>query len=125
MSAAAGAITTLVGASPWNTSLALTWLSGSTYGRTLDQLVPVLVCLAARLPLALAGARGLDPVALDEDVPRVLGASLDRLWLGYLVLARCSRRTVIAPSQLAAGLVTALVGAPYFVWLLWRTRAVR
>jgi iron complex transport system permease protein len=33
--------------------------------------------------------------------------------------------TVIAPSQLAAGLVTALVGAPYFVWLLWRTRAVR
>jgi iron complex transport system permease protein len=32
-------------------------------------------------------------------------------------------RTVIAPSQLAAGLVTALVGAPYFVWLLRRGRA--
>jgi iron complex transport system permease protein len=28
-------------------------------------------------------------------------------------------RTVIAPTQLAAG----LLGAPYFVWLLWRSRA--
>lgn len=32
-------------------------------------------------------------------------------------------RTVIAPAQLPAGLVTALVGTPYFLWLLWRTRA--
>ena len=32
-------------------------------------------------------------------------------------------RTVIAPSQLAAGLVTALIGAPYFVFLLYRSRA--
>jgi len=31
-------------------------------------------------------------------------------------------RTVIAPGQLPAGLVTAVVGAPYFVWLLWRAR---
>jgi iron complex transport system permease protein len=30
---------------------------------------------------------------------------------------------VPAPSQLAAGLVTALIGAPYFVWLLWRSRS--
>jgi iron complex transport system permease protein len=178
VSAAAGAVTTLIvlGASPWNTSLALTWLSGSTYGRTLDQLVPVAICLLAGLPLALAGARSLDLVALDEDVPRVLGVSLDRFRLGYLVLAAvltaaaaCAvgalgfvglvaphaaralvgarnrlvlpvavglgallvsvadtvGRTVVAPSQLAAGLVTAMVGAPYFVWLLWRTRAAR
>jgi iron complex transport system permease protein len=31
-------------------------------------------------------------------------------------------RTVIAPSQIAAGLVTALIGAPYFVLLMWRSR---
>ena len=31
-------------------------------------------------------------------------------------------RTVIAPGQLPAGLLTALVGTPYFVWLLWRSR---
>jgi iron complex transport system permease protein len=32
-------------------------------------------------------------------------------------------RTVIAPAQLPAGLGVALLGAPYFVWLLWRSRA--
>lgn len=31
-------------------------------------------------------------------------------------------RTVVAPAQLPAGLMVALVGAPYFVHLLWRSR---
>lgn len=31
-------------------------------------------------------------------------------------------RTVIAPAQIPAGLVCALIGTPYFVRLLWRTR---
>ena len=33
-------------------------------------------------------------------------------------------RTVIAPAQIPAGLVTAIIGTPYFVWLLWRSRKV-
>jgi ferric hydroxamate transport system permease protein len=32
-------------------------------------------------------------------------------------------RTVIAPAQVPAGLVVAAVGAPYFVYLLYRSRA--
>jgi iron complex transport system permease protein len=176
VSAAAGAITTLVVVvvSPWNTNLALTWLAGTTYGRSTGQVVPVAVCLLIALPLALAGARTLDLVALDEDVPRVLGVPLHRTRLAFLALAAvltaaaaCAvgalgfvglvaphaaralvgarhavalpvavglgallvsvadtlGRTLIAPAQLAAGLVTALLGAPYFVWLLWRSRA--
>ena len=45
--------------------------------------------------------------------------------LGALLvsLADTLGRTVIAPAQIPAGLLTALVGAPYFVWLLWRSRA--
>ncbi len=31
-------------------------------------------------------------------------------------------RTLIAPAQLPAGLLTAVIGTPYFVWLLWRSR---
>jgi iron complex transport system permease protein len=175
VSAAATALTTLVvvTVSPWNINTALTWLAGSTYGRTTGQVVPVAVMLLIAFPLALAGSRTLDLVALDEDVPRVLGVPLGRARLGFLTLAalltaaaavavgalafvglvaphaaralvgaRHSRaipvavglgavlvsvadtlgRTVIAPSSLAAGLVTALIGAPYFVWLLWRSR---
>jgi ABC-type Fe3+-siderophore transport system permease subunit len=31
-------------------------------------------------------------------------------------------RSIIAPAQLPAGLMTAIIGAPYFVWLLYRVR---
>jgi iron complex transport system permease protein len=31
-------------------------------------------------------------------------------------------RTVVAPQQVPAGLMIALIGAPYFVWLLRRSR---
>lgn len=30
--------------------------------------------------------------------------------------------TVIAPAQLPAGTLTALIGTPYFAWLLWQSR---
>ena len=33
-------------------------------------------------------------------------------------------RTVIPPAPVPAGLVTAIIGARYFVWLLWRSRKV-
>lgn len=163
----------LVMSDPWNLAMALTWLSGSTYGRTLPQVVPVAIALALVAPLAIAWHRRLDLMSLDEDAPRVLGLALgrDRLValvgaavvsaaavsaigvLGFvgLVAPHAARalvggyhrrvlpvaallgaalvsvadtvgRSVIAPGQIPAGLVTALLGAPYFLWLLWRTR---
>jgi iron complex transport system permease protein len=176
VSAGATALTTLVVVvlSPWNVNVALTWLAGSTYGRTSSQVLPVALVLLVALPLTLLATRTLDLVALDEDVPRLLGVPLNQARLGFLGLAavltaaaacavgalgfvglvaphaaralvgaRHARsvpvaiglgallvsvadtlgRTVIAPSQLAAGLVTALIGAPYFVFLLYRSRA--
>ncbi|CAN5166171.1 iron ABC transporter permease [soil metagenome] len=41
---------------------------------------------------------------------------------GTLMLADVISRIVIAPAQLPVGVVTALVGAPLFVWLLSRTQ---
>ncbi len=165
----------IVGFDPWNTGKALTWLSGSTYGRTPEQIVPVALALLIFTPIAVLARRELDLLALDDDTPRVLGVRLERsrlLLLGgaalvtstavsavgvisfvglvaphaarALVGARHSRtlpvaallgallvsladtagRTVIAPAQVPAGLVTALIGTPYFVWLLWRSRTL-
>ena len=37
-------------------------------------------------------------------------------------LADVLGRTFIAPAQLPAGTLTALIGTPYFAWLLWRSR---
>ena len=42
---------------------------------------------------------------------------------GVLVaLADVLGRTLIAPAQVPAGLMVSLIGAPYPVWLLWRSR---
>lgn len=157
---------------PFNANKALTWLSGSTYGRTWQDSLPVVVVLVAALVLVLPRHRELDLVSLDEDSPRLLGVRLGRTRLGFLTLSvlltataiaavgtigfvglvapHAARslvgraharvvpvavllgavlvclgdllgRTVIAPAQLGAGILSALVGTPYFVWLLLRT----
>lgn len=158
---------------PFNATKALTWLSGSTYGRTLPDVVPLAVVLVLGLAVALARRTELDLVSLDDDTPRLLGLGLARGRFGFLVLAvllsatavaaagtigfvglvapHAARalvgrrhvrvlpvavllgavlvgtadllgRTVIAPAQLGAGLMTAAIGTPYFLYLLVRGR---
>lgn len=40
-----------------------------------------------------------------------------------LVLADLAARTIAAPAELPLGVLTALVGSPFFFWQLRRTRA--
>ena len=138
-----------------------------------DERVNVLSCAVVGT-LFLAVCRSLDLLAIDDDVPRILGVRLERVrWLvlaGVVALTSASvvavgvvgfvglvaphaaralvggshrrvlvvatligavllsaadtiGRTAIAPAQVPAGLITALIGTPYFVWLLWRSRA--
>ncbi|MCT2583709.1 iron ABC transporter permease [Actinophytocola sp. S1-96] len=159
---------------PWNEAKALTWLAGSTYGRTFEHLVPMMIAIAVVVPLLWYLRAALDLLSLDEETPRLLGIGVPRTRLLLMVCAvaltatavagigvvafvglvaphaaramvgrRSARvlpvaallgatlvcladvvgRTVIAPAQLPAGLVTAIVGTPYFVWLLYRRRA--
>ncbi|MEU5716172.1 iron ABC transporter permease [Streptomyces sp. NPDC020403] len=158
---------------PFNATKALTWLSGSTYGRTLPDVLPLAVVLAVGCAVAWARRGELDLVSLDEDTPRLLGLDLACGRLGFLVLsvllsatavaaagtigfvglvaphaaralvgrrhvrvvpvavllgallvctADLLGRTVIAPAQLGAGLMTAVIGTPYFLHLLVRSR---
>lgn len=163
----------LVRSNPWDTPRIYTWLSGSTYGRTWEQVLPVAGALLVALPVVVMVRRELDLLSLDEDTPRLVGVSLERVRLpvllsaavltamavsavgvvGFvglvaphiaralvgarsvrvvpvavlvgallLVLADTVGRTVISPAQIPAGLVVALIGAPYFVFLLARSR---
>ncbi|QGV82004.1 iron ABC transporter permease [Streptomyces ficellus] len=158
---------------PFNATKALTWLSGSTYGRTLPDVAPLAAVFTAGAVWAFVRRTELDLVSLDEDTPRLLGINLGRGRLGFLALsvtlsgtavaaagtigfvglvaphaaralvgrqharvvpvavlvgavlvctADLVGRTVIAPAQLGAGLMTAVIGTPYFLYLLVRTR---
>lgn len=164
----------LVYSDPFNTPALYTWLSGSTYGRSWGQVVPVAVALVVTVPLAFLLHRELDLLALDDETPRLVGVRLEplrvvalgvaavlaatavaavgtvafvglvaphaaralvagrhlrvlpvALLLGTVLLSVADTvgRTVIVPAELPAGLVVAVVGAPYFLWLLCRSRA--
>ncbi|MGW9350715.1 iron ABC transporter permease [Nocardiopsis flavescens] len=172
---ALSALTTflLLRADPWQTPRIFTWLSGTTYGRTFPDVVPVAAALLVAAPVVIGLARHLDLLAVDEDTPRVLGMRVERvrpallaaaavlaalgvvavgvvgfvgliaphlaralvgarngralpvaMVLGALLvsLADTLGRALIAPAQLPAGLMVALIGAPYLVWLLRRSR---
>ncbi|KDN16931.1 iron ABC transporter permease [Amycolatopsis rifamycinica] len=174
--AAAQALVTLLItlSDPWNETKALTWLGGSTYGRTFPHLVPMVLALLLVAPVLFRMRRELDLLSLDDETPRVLGVPVARtrlLLLSCAVLltgaavagigvltfvglvaphaaraivgsrharllpaaallgailvgmADTAGRTLIAPGQLPAGLMTAIIGAPYFVWLLYRHRS--
>jgi ABC-type Fe3+-siderophore transport system permease subunit len=88
-------------------NLALTWMSGSTYGRTLPQVLPVLLALVVLIPLLALARRELDLLALDHDVPRVLGVRLERTRL----------LSLLAAAVLAAAAVSA-IGVVIFVGLV-------
>lgn len=164
----------LLRADPYNTPRIFTWLSGTTYGRTFSDVVPVAVALALALPVLLSMRHRLDLLAVDEDTPRIVGVRVERTRLSALAIAavlaalsviavgvvgfvglvaphlarslvgaRQGRaipvamllggllvcvadalgRTVVAPAQVPAGLMIALVGAPYFVRVLRQSRA--
>ncbi|MFE9056956.1 iron ABC transporter permease [Streptomyces mutabilis] len=164
----------LLRADPYNTPRIFTWLSGTTYGRTFSDVVPVAVAVALALPVLLAMRDRLDLLAVDEDTPRIVGVRVERTRLAALAIAavlaalsviavgvvgfvglvaphlarslvgaRHGRavpvamllggllvcvadalgRTLVAPAQVPAGLMIALVGAPYFVWVLRQSRA--
>jgi iron complex transport system permease protein len=48
----------------------------------------------------------------------LLGATL-------VIIADTLGRTLLAPNQLPAGMVTALLGAPYFIWLMRQSQPSR
>ena len=98
------AVTTflLLRSDPWETPRILTWLSGTTYGRSLPDVVPVFVALLIATPLLVVLRRHLDLLAVDDDTPRILGIQLERTCLGVLAIAA----VLAAVSVVAVGTVS-------------------
>ena len=94
--------------------------------------VKLVVYIAASLvvgaAVAVSGAIGFVGLIIPHAV-RLAGGSDNRLVIpasalvggAFLLLADTVARTVIAPRELHIGVITALIGAPAFVYLLRRT----
>lgn len=91
----------------------------------LKRCVILLVAVAVGAGVAAAGVIGFVGLVVPHALRLVIGPEHRRLLpacalLGgtLLVLADVAARLVVAPAELPIGIVTALVGAPVFLWLL-------
>jgi len=87
--------------------------------------------LAAASAVAVSGLIGFVGIVVPHVARRLAGPSYRSVLPlslliggGFLVLADTLARTVLSPSELPIGVVTALIGAPAFIWVLRGTRAV-
>ena len=61
------------------------------------------------------------------QMPQFADAATDGLLLGasLMLFADLAARTVVMPAELPVGIVTALIGAPFFLWLILHAREGR
>lgn len=96
------------------------------------RLTVVFVALAVGAAVAVTGLIGFVGLVVPHLLRLVIGPDHRRLLpasalLGasLLLLADLIARTIVAPAELPIGILTAIVGAPFFLWLLLRDRKWR
>jgi len=99
--------------------------------RRVRLIVLIAASLATASAVAVSGLIGFVGIVVPHMVRRLAGGSyrvvLPLSLLGgaaFLVLADVAARTLVSPAELPIGVVTAFVGAPFFVFILRMTRKV-
>src|SRR5512135_307205 len=92
-------------------------------------IIVVAASLIAAAAVAFSGIIGFVGLAVPHMVRLVWGSDYRRLiplsiigGAAGLLLADIFARSIIAPEELPVGIVTALIGAPFFLWLLRRAK---
>ena len=95
--------------------------------RTVRRLVLVVASLAAAAAVAVSGLIGFVGLIVPHAVRLVAGASHRRVLplsllfgAAFLALADVVARTIQAPAELPIGVITAFIGAPFFLVILRR-----
>jgi iron complex transport system permease protein len=175
LGAIATALTTvmIVSGDIFQVSKALIWLTGSVYGRSWEEIWPLLPWLVIFVPLAFLHSRHLNALNLGDEVAEGLGTRVElergvllltsvalaasavatagtiafvglmaphiaRQMVGpshggllptaamaggaLVVLADLAGRALFSPVEIPCGIVTAAIGAPFFLYLLYRSR---
>jgi iron complex transport system permease protein len=93
------------------------------------RIVIVAASLTTAAAVAFSGIIGFVGLAVPHLVRLLWGGDYRRLMplsiiggAAGLLLADIIARTALAPQELPLGVITALIGAPFFVWLLRRAK---
>jgi len=97
---------------------------------TVRRIVIVAASLTTAAAVAFAGIIGFVGLVIPHVVRMAWGGDYRRLiplsilcGASLLLLADLLARVVISPEELPVGVITALVGAPFFLWVLRRSKA--
>ncbi len=89
----------------------------------------LLTALGVGITVAVAGALAFVGLMVPHLIRLLIGPDHRQLLPAsalagalLLVIADTFARTIIAPAEMPTGIVTALLGAPFFVWLLYQQR---
>jgi iron complex transport system permease protein len=95
----------------------------------MKKIIILLVSIGVGCAVALTGTIGFVGLVVPHLVRLISGPEHRGLLIGsgilgaiLLVLADTLARTFVAPAELPIGIVTSVLGAPFFLWLLWRQR---
>ena len=96
--------------------------------QTLKRRLILLTAAGVGVAVAVAGMIGFVGLVVPHLVRLLAGPNHVRLlrclpcWAGLLLGADMLARTLLAPAELPVGIITALLGAPFFIWLLVKSR---
>ena len=93
---------------------------------TLKRQVIILATMGVGASVAVAGTIGFVGLVVPHIIRNAFGPDHQTLLVGsalggaiVLTLADTMSRTIVAPSELPIGILTALLGTPFFLYILW------
>ncbi|MCE7063014.1 iron ABC transporter permease [Dyadobacter sp. CY343] len=100
--------------------------------KALKQKVIILATMGVGASVAVAGTIGFVGLVVPHIIRTTFGPSHKTLLVGsaiggaiVLTLADTLSRTIVAPSELPIGILTALLGTPFFIYILWEQKRKR
>ena len=95
----------------------------------LKYMIVLLVCLTMGASVSLTGMIGFVGLVVPHICRLILGSGNQRVFIGSMLLgasllltADLLARLLVSPAELPIGIVTSVVGGPFFLFLLYRTR---
>ncbi|MEJ7541257.1 FecCD family ABC transporter permease [Staphylococcus intermedius] len=92
---------------PMEANIALVWLTGSLFGRSMDHVLTILPWLIVAMPVIFLYARKLDILHLGDDVSTALGTNVQR-----------TKMILLLASVMLAGAAISVVGGLSFLGLI-------
>ncbi|MCF2490529.1 iron ABC transporter permease [Dyadobacter sp. CY347] len=100
--------------------------------KVLKRQVIILATLGVGASVAVAGTIGFVGLVVPHMIRTTFGPNHKTLLIGsalsgsiVLTLADTLSRTIVAPSELPIGILTALLGTPFFIYILWEQKRKR